>query len=88
ASSTQHSLDDHLIPRDQVPHYSKSTFWDVSIQWLIKTDQPIHILQNPVFQQMINLTSCANHSVKILTLKQTQQSIIDLFKSNLHELHK
>ncbi|KAI6111604.1 hypothetical protein EV401DRAFT_1868367 [Pisolithus croceorrhizus] len=88
ASSTQCSLDDHFVPRDQVLHYSESTFWDVSIQWLIKTDQPIHILQNPVFQQIINLASHANHSVKILTLKQTWQSIIDLFKSNLCELCK
>ncbi|KAI6107486.1 hypothetical protein EV401DRAFT_1871557 [Pisolithus croceorrhizus] len=72
ASSTQHSLDDHLVPRDQVPLYSESTFQDVSIQWLIETNQPIHILQNPVFQKMISLASCANHSVKILTLKQTQ----------------
>ncbi|KIK11463.1 hypothetical protein PISMIDRAFT_62197, partial [Pisolithus microcarpus 441] len=65
ASSTQHSLDNHLVPRDQVPHYSESAFWDVSIQWLIETNQPIHILQNPVFQQMIILASHANHSVKI-----------------------
>ncbi|KAI6097632.1 hypothetical protein EDD16DRAFT_1499214, partial [Pisolithus croceorrhizus] len=88
ASSTQCSLDDHLVPRDQVPLYSESAFWDVSIQWLIKTNQPICILQNPVFQKMINFASHANHSVKILTLKQTWQSIINLFKSNLRELHK
>ncbi|KIK17412.1 hypothetical protein PISMIDRAFT_111516, partial [Pisolithus microcarpus 441] len=88
ASSTQRSLDNHLVPRDQVPHYSECAFQDVSIQWLIETDQPIHILQNPAFQQMIILASRANHSVKILTLKQTRQSIIDLFKSNLRELRK
>ncbi|KAI6107722.1 hypothetical protein EV401DRAFT_1891919 [Pisolithus croceorrhizus] len=45
------SLDDHLVPRDQVPLYSESAFRDVSIQWLIETDQ------NPVFQKMINLAS-------------------------------
>ncbi|KAI5982112.1 hypothetical protein EDD15DRAFT_2181715, partial [Pisolithus albus] len=88
ASSSQRSLDNHLVPRDQVPHYSESAFRDVSIQWLIETDQPIRILQNPAFQQMINLASRANHSVKIPTLKQTRQSIIDLFKSNLCELRK
>ncbi|KAI6118247.1 hypothetical protein F5141DRAFT_1000282, partial [Pisolithus sp. B1] len=102
ASSTQSSLDSHLIPRGQVLHYSESVFQEVSIQWLIETDsislfntpslihhyQPIHILQNPMFQQMINLASSTNHSVKILTLKQTWQSIIDLFKSNLCELCK
>ncbi|KAI6100526.1 hypothetical protein F5141DRAFT_960905, partial [Pisolithus sp. B1] len=52
---TQSSLDSHLVPRDQVLHYSESAFWEVSIQWLIETDQPIHILQNPMFQEMINL---------------------------------
>ncbi|KAI5997110.1 hypothetical protein EDD15DRAFT_2163017 [Pisolithus albus] len=88
ASSTQRSLDNHLVPRDQVPHYSESAFREVSIRWLIETDQPIHILQNPVFQQMINLASRANHSVKIPTLKQTRQSIIDLFKSKLRELRE
>ncbi|KAI5991039.1 hypothetical protein EDC04DRAFT_2508513, partial [Pisolithus marmoratus] len=62
---TQSSLDNHLVPRDQVLHYSESAFREVAIQWLIKMDQPICILQNPIFQQMINLTSCANHSIKI-----------------------
>ncbi|KIK28147.1 hypothetical protein PISMIDRAFT_91804, partial [Pisolithus microcarpus 441] len=88
ALSTQPSLDGHLTPKDQVLHYSESAFREVTIQWLIETDQPIIILQNPMFRQMINLASHAKNSVKIPNYKQTQQTIIDLFKSHLCELHK
>ncbi|KAI5988039.1 hypothetical protein EDD15DRAFT_2172899, partial [Pisolithus albus] len=94
ASSTQRSLDNHLVPRDQVPHYSESAFREVRSKSFFHTPsltrhyQPIHILQNPIFQQMINLASRANHSIKIPTLKQTRQSIIDLFKSKLRELRE
>ncbi|KAI6011628.1 hypothetical protein EDC04DRAFT_2580363 [Pisolithus marmoratus] len=71
ALSTQPSLDNHLIPRDQLLHYSESAFREVAIQWLIETDQPINVLQNPMFMQMINVASHANNNVKIPNHKQT-----------------
>ncbi|KAI6106328.1 hypothetical protein EDD16DRAFT_1490961, partial [Pisolithus croceorrhizus] len=86
--STQPTLDNHLTPRDTVLHYSESAFREVAIKWLVETDQPINVLQNPIFMQMINLTSHANNSIQIPSHKQTHQVIIDLFKSNLDELCK
>ncbi|KAI5990359.1 hypothetical protein EDC04DRAFT_2504866, partial [Pisolithus marmoratus] len=62
---TQTSLDNHLVPRDQLLHYSESAFQEVAIQWLIETDQPINVLQNPIFMQMINVALHANNNVKI-----------------------
>ncbi|KAI5990905.1 hypothetical protein EDD15DRAFT_2169746, partial [Pisolithus albus] len=88
ASSSQPNLDAHVIPREQVLHYSESAFREVAIQWLIETDQPINVLQNPMFMQMINVASRAQKSVKIPNHRQTRQAIIDLFKSNLRELRK
>ncbi|KAI5983201.1 hypothetical protein EDD15DRAFT_2179423, partial [Pisolithus albus] len=37
--STQPSLDTHVIPKEQVLHYSESAFREVAIRWLIETDQ-------------------------------------------------
>ncbi|KIK18213.1 hypothetical protein PISMIDRAFT_109874, partial [Pisolithus microcarpus 441] len=65
-----------------------SAFQEVAIQWLIKTDQPINVLQNLMFMQIINIASCTHNNVKIPNHKQIHQAIIDLFKSNLHELCK
>ncbi|KAI6101845.1 hypothetical protein F5141DRAFT_1008694, partial [Pisolithus sp. B1] len=86
--STQPTLDNHLTPRDAILHYSELAFGEVAIKWLVETDQPINVLQNLIFMQMINLALCANNSVQIPSHKQTHQVIINLFKSNLHELHK
>ncbi|KAI6097333.1 hypothetical protein EDD16DRAFT_1499460, partial [Pisolithus croceorrhizus] len=86
--SNQPTLDSHLAPRDTVLHYSESEFQEVAIKWLVKTDQPINVLQNPIFMQMINLTSHTDNSVQIPSHKQTHQVIINLFKLNLCELCK
>ncbi|KAI6097480.1 hypothetical protein F5141DRAFT_1011233, partial [Pisolithus sp. B1] len=84
----QPSLEGYLVEKGQVVQYSDSIFHKATILWLIKTDQPIHTLQHPAFQKMVNMASHAKNSIKILSHGQTQQAIINSFKMSLLSLCK
>ncbi|KIK15112.1 hypothetical protein PISMIDRAFT_115784, partial [Pisolithus microcarpus 441] len=68
--------------------YSESVFRQAAILWLIETDQPIHVLQHPTFQKMVEITSRARNGIKIPNRAQTRQAIIDIFKTSLLNLRK
>ncbi|KIK15626.1 hypothetical protein PISMIDRAFT_38896, partial [Pisolithus microcarpus 441] len=59
----QPSLEGHLVEKDQIIQYSESIFRQATILWLIETDQPIHVLQHPTFQQMVEITSHARNGI-------------------------
>ncbi|KAF8135553.1 hypothetical protein EV363DRAFT_1159309, partial [Boletus edulis] len=86
--SMQPSLDKHLICKEPVVKYTDSSFSDLAVHWLIDMDQPVHALQHPSFQAMINLVSRATNGITIPTRKDTQQKVINLFRRQLLDLHK
>ncbi|KAI5997457.1 hypothetical protein EDD15DRAFT_2162769 [Pisolithus albus] len=85
---TQPTLGGYMVEKGQVVQYSDSIFREAAILWLIETDQPIHTLQHPAFQKMVDIASRAKNSVKIPSRGQTRQAIIDSFKTSLLSLHK
>ncbi|KIK29638.1 hypothetical protein PISMIDRAFT_89092, partial [Pisolithus microcarpus 441] len=86
--SMQSSLNAHLVQKVPMVQYSDAAFCDTAVQWVIETDQAIHALQHLAFQKLISIASKATNGVDIPTWKQTQQKIIDLFKTNLCNLCK
>ncbi|KAI6097841.1 hypothetical protein F5141DRAFT_987013, partial [Pisolithus sp. B1] len=61
----QLSLEGHLVEKGQVVQYSKSSFREAAILWLIEMDQLIHALQHPAFQKMAEIASHARNGIKI-----------------------
>ncbi|KAI5992739.1 hypothetical protein EDD15DRAFT_2118611, partial [Pisolithus albus] len=84
----QPSLEGHLVEKDQIVQCSESAFHQAAILWLIETDQPIHVLQQPTFQKMVEIASHARNGIKIPNCAQMRQAIIDVFKTSLLNLRK
>ncbi|KAH0837807.1 hypothetical protein J3R83DRAFT_6008 [Lanmaoa asiatica] len=68
STQKQCQLDPHLHPvaaKEIIPPYSDELFRDTAIQWLINTDQPLSVLEEPLFHKMIEIASRATKGVKI-----------------------
>ncbi|KAE9384379.1 hypothetical protein BT96DRAFT_1098672, partial [Gymnopus androsaceus JB14] len=90
--ASQTVIDDHAVPlprQEQVIPYSDELFQQAAIEWLIETDQYISLFQHlsiPGFGEIIGIAARATNSIKIPNCKVKHQSIITLFKKNLHDL--
>ncbi|KAI9456204.1 hypothetical protein F5148DRAFT_945922, partial [Russula earlei] len=63
--------------------YSDKLFCHAAIEWLVATDQPIHTLEHPKFEEMIDVASCATNVVKIPGQRATHAKIMCMFKNHL-----
>ncbi|KAH8981091.1 hypothetical protein EDB86DRAFT_2762134, partial [Lactarius hatsudake] len=62
----QSSLTNHFKPKDERPIlYSNKVFACATIEWLIDGDLPLQVFNQPSFQKMIDITSCATRGIKI-----------------------
>ncbi|KAF8548755.1 hypothetical protein OG21DRAFT_1381588, partial [Imleria badia] len=63
--SRQSSLDGHLVPVGTIIQYSESAFRNAALKWLIATDQPIHCMEHPMFQRLLDIVSRAPNRIKV-----------------------
>ncbi|KAK0219520.1 hypothetical protein EDD85DRAFT_771112 [Armillaria nabsnona] len=90
-SERQTRLDPHLKEREKkevVLPYTDELFREVSIEWLVATDQPIDAFEHPAFKKMIHIASRASDGVRIPNRKQTRRAIMETFKRQLFFLRK
>ncbi|KAK0488219.1 hypothetical protein EDD18DRAFT_1081830, partial [Armillaria luteobubalina] len=74
-SEQQTRLDSHLREcekKEVILPYTDELFEEVTVEWLVATDQPIDALQHPAFKKMIHVASRASDGVHIPNRKQTQ----------------
>ncbi|PBK96078.1 hypothetical protein ARMGADRAFT_924683, partial [Armillaria gallica] len=90
-SKQQTCLDPHLKEcekKEVVLPYTDELFQEVSIEWLVATNQLTDAFKHPAFKKMIYVTSRASDGVHIPNRKQTCRAIMEMFKCQLFFLHK
>jgi hypothetical protein len=105
AEQSQSTIDGHLVEKkltNRPVAYSDKLFRQVTIEWLVATDQvrlvlhfglpantflqPIQAFGHPKYKEMIDVASRATNGVKIPSRKATRNEIVALFKKHLTNL--
>ncbi|KAH0825728.1 hypothetical protein J3R83DRAFT_9932 [Lanmaoa asiatica] len=86
--SRQPSLDSHLVPAGAIIQFSDSAFCNAAIEWLVATDQPIHCMEHPTFQKLLDIVSRAPNKIKVPSHTTMCELIIKKFKINFLLLKK